>query len=59
MPGSLFFGMSSVPRTVDALVKKSGLAMHEVDPFVFHEASKKVPDNTMRLLDILEEKAFR
>lgn len=57
--GILMFTMSVVPRTVDALLKKTGLAKNDIDLFVFHQASKKVLDNLERVLAIPEDKMYR
>ncbi len=55
----LMFTMSMVPRTIEALFKKTGLTQAEIDLFVFHQASKKVLDNLSRILKIPEEKMVR
>ncbi len=55
----LMFTMSMVPKTIEALYKKTGFTQADIDLFVFHQASKKVLDNLSRLLSIPEEKMFR
>jgi 3-oxoacyl-[acyl-carrier-protein] synthase-3 len=55
----LMFTMSMVPRTIEALYKKTGLTPADIDLFVFHQASKKVLDNLSRILGIPDERMVR
>ena len=52
------FTMDMVPKCVNALLKKSGITIHDVDLFVFHQASKLVIDNLIRRLDLPPDKVF-
>jgi 3-oxoacyl-[acyl-carrier-protein] synthase-3 len=52
------FTMNMVPKCVDALLKKSDLQIEDIDLFVFHQASKLVIDNIIRLLGLPHEKVF-
>jgi 3-oxoacyl-[acyl-carrier-protein] synthase-3 len=50
------FTMNMIPKSVNALLEKSGLALDDIDLFVFHQASKLVMDNIIRRLSLPEEK---
>jgi len=52
------FTMNMVPKCVKALLEKAGKTTDDVDLFVFHQASKIVIDNVIRLLDLPEDKVF-
>jgi 3-oxoacyl-[acyl-carrier-protein] synthase III len=52
------FAMDMVPKCVNALLKKSGITSHDVDLFIFHQASKLVIDNLIRRLDLPPDKVF-
>ena len=60
MDGSkvFMFTMDMVPKCVNALLKKSGNTINDIDLFVFHQASKLVIDNIIRHLGLPEEKVF-
>jgi len=58
-PGVLLFTMSRVPRAVKDLLEKAGVALDDVDLFVFHQASRVVLDNIKRTLKVDEAKLFR
>ena len=60
MDGSkvFMFTMDMVPKCVNALLKKSGITRHDVDLFIFHQASKLVIDNLIRRLDLPTDKVF-
>jgi 3-oxoacyl-[acyl-carrier-protein] synthase III len=53
------FTMDVVPKSVEDILKKTGLDIQDIDLFVFHQASKLVLDNITRRLDLPEEKVFR
>jgi 3-oxoacyl-[acyl-carrier-protein] synthase-3 len=52
------FTMDMVPKCVNTLLKKSGITIHDVDLFIFHQASKLVIDNLIRRLDLPPDKVF-
>lgn len=52
------FTMDSVPKTVQAVLKKAGKTINDIDLFIFHQASKVVMDNISRRLNIPQEKIF-
>ena len=52
------FTMNMVPKCVNALLKKSGITIQDVDLFIFHQASKLVIDNLIRRLDLPSDKVF-
>lgn len=52
------FTMSTVPKTVAALLSKAQKNIDEVDLFFFHQASKLVISNITRHLNIPESKVF-
>jgi len=58
-PSVFMFSMSRVPECVNALLSKAGKTMQDVDCFVFHQASKVVIDNLVRILSLDESKVFR
>ena len=57
--GVLMFTMGTVPKTIEALLKKAGLTKEHIDLYVFHQASKTVLDNIVRHLDLPDHKVFR
>jgi 3-oxoacyl-[acyl-carrier-protein] synthase-3 len=64
--GSLFmngsevfmFTMSMVPKSINAVLDKAGIAIEDVDLFIFHQASKLVLDNIARHLKLPLNKIF-
>ena len=60
MDGSkvFMFTMSMVPKCVHALLDKAGKTADEIDLFVFHQASKIVIDNIIRVLELPQHKVF-
>ena len=52
------FTMDMVPKCVNTLLEKSGITTHDVDLFIFHQASKLVIDNLVRRLDLPYDKVF-
>lgn len=52
------FTMDRVPKCVTALLKKSKKTIHDIDLFVFHQASRLVIDNIIRRLKLPKEKVF-
>jgi 3-oxoacyl-[acyl-carrier-protein] synthase-3 len=55
--GEIFtFTLDVVPATVEALLKRAGLAMADVDLFVFHQANKYMLDHLRKRLKIVPEK---
>ena len=57
-PKVFMFTMEMVPKSVDALLKKSKISLDEIDLFVFHQASKLVMDNIVRRTGIPKSKMF-
>lgn len=55
----LMFTMNTVPKTVEALLKKAGVTKEQVDLYIFHQASRSVLDNIARHLNLPNEKVFR
>ena len=53
------FTMKRVPECVGAVLEKAGKTMMDVDLVVFHQASKVVIDNLVRILNLDESKVFR
>jgi 3-oxoacyl-[acyl-carrier-protein] synthase-3 len=52
------FTITTVPRTVKETLEKNGLAMEEVDLFVFHQANKYMLDFLRKKCKIPEEKFY-
>ena len=52
------FTMSTVPKSVKSLLKKTEMNIDDIDLFIFHQASKIVFDNLKRTLKIPENKIF-
>jgi len=52
------FTMDLVPKCVNALLKKSGITIHDVDLFIFQQTSKLVIDNLVRRLGLPPDKVF-
>lgn len=52
------FTIATVPRTVKETLEKNGLAMEEVDLFVFHQANKYMLDFLRKKCKIPEEKFY-
>jgi 3-oxoacyl-[acyl-carrier-protein] synthase-3 len=52
------FTMRVVPECINKLLVKAGIAIDDVDLFVFHQASKLVIDNLIRTLSLNESKVF-
>jgi len=53
------FTMQRVPKCVNELLEKSKNTIDDVDLFVFHQATKVVIDNIVRILSLEESKVFR
>jgi len=58
-PKVLEFTMVAVPNAVDVLLTKSNLEIHDIDLFVFHQASKVVLDRIEKRLAIDKNKLYR
>lgn len=60
MSGSdvFLFTMRVVPSCVDKLLDRAGLALENIDLFVFHQASKLVIDNLVRTMKLDQHKVF-
>ena len=57
--GAVFlFTMRVVPSCINNLLARSGLSMDQIDLYIFHQASKLVIDNLIRLMSIDEKKVF-
>jgi 3-oxoacyl-[acyl-carrier-protein] synthase III len=52
------FTLSSVPDCINELLDKSGLDIEDIDLFVFHQASKIVLENLVRIMSLDEDKVF-
>ena len=50
------FTLAAVPESVDALLKKAGLALLDIDLFVFHQANKYMLEHLRKRLKIAPEK---
>ena len=55
----LLFTMSVIPNLVKKLLNKDKLKISDIKFFVFHQASKIVIDNLVKILDIPQTKVFR
>jgi 3-oxoacyl-[acyl-carrier-protein] synthase-3 len=53
------FTMKVVPDTIKKLLHKASIDISQIDLFVFHQASKLVIDNIVRLMSLSEGKVFR
>ena len=53
------FTMAMVPKSVDALLEKSGKKINDIDLFIFHQASRLVMDNIIRRLRLPDERVFK
>lgn len=58
-PAIFMFSMKRVPECVNALLAKSGRTKEDIAFFIFHQASKVVIDNIIRILSLDEGKVFR
>lgn len=58
-PAVFMFTMNKVPVCVKELLDKAGKEISDIDLFVFHQASKVVIDNIIRILSLDESKVFR
>lgn len=58
-PGVFMFTMQVVPECVNTLLTKTKKTATDVDFFIFHQASKVVIDNIVRILSLNESKVFR
>ncbi len=52
------FTLSSVPDCINELLDKSRLDIEDIDLFVFHQASKLVLENLVRIMSLDEDKVF-
>jgi 3-oxoacyl-[acyl-carrier-protein] synthase-3 len=50
------FTIGAVPKAVDALLKKSGLTLAEIDRFVFHQANRYMLEHLRKRIKIPAEK---
>lgn len=58
-PAVFMFTMNKVPACVRELLIRVGKKTSDIDLFVFHQASKVVIDNIVRILSLNESKVFR
>jgi 3-oxoacyl-[acyl-carrier-protein] synthase-3 len=58
-PGVFMFTMQRVPECVNELLSKANKTIDDIDLFIFHQASKVVIDNIVRILSLDESKVFR
>ena len=52
------FTMRVVPACIVKLLARTGLSMNQIDLFIFHQASKLVIENLIRLMSLDEKKVF-
>ena len=52
------FTMRVVPPCIANLLARTGLSMNQIDLFIFHQASKLVIENLIRLMSLDEKKVF-
>ena len=52
------FTMNRVPQCINNLLKRSGRSLCDIDLFVFHQASKLVIENIVRLMSLDIDKVF-
>lgn len=52
------FAMNVVPKTIKNILKKNKMKKNDIDLFFFHQASKYVIDNLIRINNIPSEKVF-
>jgi 3-oxoacyl-[acyl-carrier-protein] synthase III len=52
------FTLSTVPTSINELLSKSKLTIEDIDLFVFHQASKLVLENIMRVMSLDKDKVF-
>jgi 3-oxoacyl-[acyl-carrier-protein] synthase-3 len=57
-PGVFMFTMQRVPECVNELLKRTAKTIGDVDLFIFHQASKCVIDNIVRILSLDESRVF-
>ncbi len=53
------FSMQRVPQCVNELLTKSKIGIDDIKIFIFHQASKVVFDNIVRILLLDESKVYR
>ena len=58
-PSILMFSMQRVPQCVTELLIKSKIEIDDIKLFIFHQASKVVLDNIVRILSLDESKVYR
>ena len=58
-PAVFMFTMNKVPICVKELLAKSKKKISDIDQFIFHQASKVVIDNIVRILSLDESRVFR
>jgi 3-oxoacyl-[acyl-carrier-protein] synthase-3 len=57
-PDIFAFTLREVPRSVQALLSRTGLNIDDIDLFVFHQANRFMLENLRKKLQIPEEKFF-
>jgi len=57
-PAIFNFTLDVVPKTVDQVLRKTGLVLDDIDLFVFHQANKFMLDHLRQKLGIPEENFF-
>jgi 3-oxoacyl-[acyl-carrier-protein] synthase-3 len=56
--GAVFaFAINTVPKSIDALLRKTGLQMGDIDHFIFHQASRFMLEHLLKKLKVPAEKA--
>lgn len=58
-PSIFMFSMQRVPQCVNELLTKSKIGIDDIKIFIFHQASKVVFDNIVRILLLDESKVYR
>ena len=52
------FTMNVVPQCINNLIKRTGNTLEDIDLFVFHQASKLVIENIVRIMSLNKSKVF-
>jgi 3-oxoacyl-[acyl-carrier-protein] synthase III len=52
------FTLSSIPPCINMLLDKSSLRINDIDLFVFHQASKLVLENIIRIMSLDKDKVY-
>lgn len=57
-PGVFIFGLKTVPKMIDELLKKEQLKMEQIDLFIFHQANIFLIESITNKMNIPKEKTF-